>query len=108
MDHSPPGSFVHGILQTRILEWVTCPPPEDLPNPGSKPASLKSPALAGEFFTGSATCKAPGGMNRNRCEKNINSSSLAHLTFYLSLSHFIFHIVKEVNLNLHHSSWKFP
>ena len=23
MDHSPPGSPVHGILQARILEWVT-------------------------------------------------------------------------------------
>ena len=22
MDHSPPGSSVHGISQTRILEWV--------------------------------------------------------------------------------------
>ena len=22
MDCSPPGSFVHGILQARILEWV--------------------------------------------------------------------------------------
>ena len=22
MDYSPPGSFVHGILQVRILEWV--------------------------------------------------------------------------------------
>ena len=22
MDHSPPGSFVHGISQARILEWV--------------------------------------------------------------------------------------
>ena len=25
---SPPGSFVHGILQARILEWVACPPLE--------------------------------------------------------------------------------
>ena len=25
MDHSPPGSSVHGILQARILEWVACP-----------------------------------------------------------------------------------
>ena len=25
IDHSPPGSFVHGILQARILEWVTMP-----------------------------------------------------------------------------------
>ena len=22
MDYSPPGSYTHGILQTRILEWV--------------------------------------------------------------------------------------
>ena len=25
MDCSPPGSFLHGILQARILEWVTIP-----------------------------------------------------------------------------------
>ena len=25
MDCSPPGSSVHGILQTRILEWVAMP-----------------------------------------------------------------------------------
>jgi len=25
-----------GILQARILEWMTCPPPGDLPNPGIK------------------------------------------------------------------------
>ena len=23
MDYSPPGAFAHGILQTRILEWVS-------------------------------------------------------------------------------------
>ena len=33
MDHSLTGSSVHRILQTRILEWVACPPPGDLPNP---------------------------------------------------------------------------
>ena len=27
------------------------PPPEDLPDPGIKPASPASPALAGKFFT---------------------------------------------------------
>ena len=31
------------------------PPPGDLPDPGIKPASLASPALAGGFFTTSAT-----------------------------------------------------
>ena len=30
---------------------LPCPPPGDLPNPGIKPASLVSPALAGRFFT---------------------------------------------------------
>ena len=33
------------ILQARILEWVACPPPGDLPNPGVKP---RSPALQGD------------------------------------------------------------
>ena len=30
---------------------LPCPPPGDFPNPGIEPASLVSPALAGEFFT---------------------------------------------------------
>ena len=41
-------SSVHGILQARILEWVTIPSPGDLPDPGIKPTS---PALSGRFFT---------------------------------------------------------
>ena len=55
MDCSPPSSNVHGILQARIVEWVPCPPPGDLPNTGIEPTSLMSPALAGEFFTTGAT-----------------------------------------------------
>ena len=34
------------------------PPPRDLPDPGSEPSSLASPALAGRFFTTSATREA--------------------------------------------------
>ena len=34
------------------------PPPGDLPDPGIKPVSLMSPALAGGFFTTSATWEA--------------------------------------------------
>ena len=30
---------------------MPCPPPGDLPNPGTEPVSLVSPALAGGFFT---------------------------------------------------------
>ena len=51
MTCSPPGSFVHGILQTRILEWVVMPASGNLPNPGIEPTVLMSPALAGRFFT---------------------------------------------------------
>ena len=58
MDYSLRGSSVHGILQARILEWVACPPPGDLPNPGTEPTSLMSPTLAGGFFITSATWEA--------------------------------------------------
>ena len=55
---TPPASSVHGILQARILEWVPCPPLGDLPDPGIKLTSLKSPALIGGIFTTSATWEA--------------------------------------------------
>ena len=41
---------------SRQESWsgLPCPPPGDLPDPGIKPMSLKSPALAGGFFTARA------------------------------------------------------
>ena len=39
MDCSPPGSSVHGIPQTRILDWVAVPSFRDLPDPEIEPAS---------------------------------------------------------------------
>ena len=56
----PPGSFVHGILQARTLEWVDMPSSrEDLSDPEIEPASPMSLALAGEFFTPSTTGEDP-------------------------------------------------
>ena len=40
-----------GILQARILEWVSIPPLGDLPNPGIELGCPVSPTLAGGFFT---------------------------------------------------------
>ena len=40
----------------RILEWVAVPSSGDLPEPGVEPMSL---ALAGRFFTTSATWEVP-------------------------------------------------
>ena len=51
MDCSPPGSSLHGVLQARILEWVAISSPGDLPDPGIKPTSPVTPALANGFFT---------------------------------------------------------
>ena len=48
------------ILQARIWSGFLWPPPGDLPNPGIKPTSLTSPALAGEFFSTLATCEDLG------------------------------------------------
>ena len=64
VDCSPPGSSVHGIPQARKLKWVAISSSRgsssgDLPDPGIKPVSLMSPALAGGFFTTSATWEAP-------------------------------------------------
>ena len=59
MNYSPPVSSVHGVFQAGILEWLPFPLPGDLPDPGIEPVSLVSPALAGGFFTTSATCEAP-------------------------------------------------
>ena len=55
MDSSLPGSSVHGILQTRILDGLACPPPGDLLDPGIEPVSLTSIALAGRFLIASTT-----------------------------------------------------
>ena len=61
----------HGLYPTRLLSswgfsrqeyWsgLPCPSPEDLPNPGTEPMSLTSPAWAGRFFTNSTTWEFSG------------------------------------------------
>ena len=50
MDCSPPGSFVHGIFQARILEWVAISFFRGSSCPGIEPTSFVSPAMAGRFF----------------------------------------------------------
>ena len=48
-----------GFSRQEYWSGLPCPPPGDLPNPGIEPVSLTSPALAGRFFTTSATWEAP-------------------------------------------------
>ena len=84
MDYSPPGSSVHEILQTRILEWVAIPSPRDLPDSGIEPAS---PALAGRFFTTSTTWEA-----------QVLISYLLYI--YICVCVFVCVVIVHVNTNL--------
>ena len=54
--HQAPLSI--GFSRQEYRSGLPCPPPGDLPNPGIEPKSLVCPALAGEFFTTSATWEA--------------------------------------------------
>ena len=47
-----------GFSRQQYWCGLPCPPPGDLPNPGTEPASLASPALASGFFITSATWEA--------------------------------------------------
>ena len=58
------GFSVHGRIpdkNSRQEHWsgLPFPPAGDLPDPGTEPASLTSPALAGGFFTTTATLEVP-------------------------------------------------
>ena len=56
MDCSPPGSFIHGILQARILEWVVIP----FSRGSSRPRDWTQVShIADLFFTVWATREAP-------------------------------------------------
>ena len=48
-----------GFSRQEYWSGLPCPPPGDLPDPGIEPVPIMSPALAGRFFTTSATWEAP-------------------------------------------------
>ena len=64
-----------GFCRQKYWSGLPCPPPGDLPEPGIEPESLVSPALAGGFFTTSATWEA---QVYSRCYANVS-----HPTCYL-------------------------
>ena len=53
ISHQAPLSM--GFSRQEYWSGLPCLSPGDLPNPGMEPPSLMSPALAGGFFTTSAT-----------------------------------------------------
>ena len=65
MDCSLQGSSLHGIFQARILELVAISSSRVSPDPGIKHASLRSPELAGGFFTTEPSRKPQNLLNIN-------------------------------------------
>ena len=57
-DCSPQAPLSMGLSRQEHWSGLLCPPPGDLPDPGTEPVSLTSPALAGEFFTTRVTWEA--------------------------------------------------
>ena len=66
--HATPWAVTHQaplsmeFFKQEYWSGLPFPTPVDGPNPGIKPVSLASPALAGEFFTTSATWEAPNSL----------------------------------------------
>ena len=65
MDYKLPGSSVHRILQQEYWSGLPFPSPGDLPDPGIKPTSPVSLALADGFLTTEPAGKPPVGWIEN-------------------------------------------
>ena len=55
-----------GFSRQKYWSVLPCPHPGDHPDPGIKPESVMSPAMAGGFFTTSTTCEALVDVNFTR------------------------------------------
>ena len=82
-------SLSKGFSRQEYWSGLPCPLPGDFPNPGTKPWSLMSPALAGRFFTTSATWEDP-----------------LHLNIYLINIYKASKLPRKVNLILMWNFWK--
>ena len=64
-----------GFSRQEYWSELPFPPPGDLPNPGIELASLRSPALASEFFTTSAMWEPPLDALSIPLSENINNKT---------------------------------
>ena len=65
---APQAPLSKGFFRQEYWSELLCSPPGDLPDPGITPASLMSPALAGEFFTTSAIWESESHSVRSDCD----------------------------------------
>ena len=55
IDYNPPGSSIHRILQTRILEWIAMPSSSGFSRPRAGTYASYVSCIGRWFFTTSAT-----------------------------------------------------
>ena len=87
-----------GFSRQECWSGLPCPSPGDLPNPGTEPESLTSPALAGRFSTTSTTWGAPALIRNKPNSSCVTQTSpppcqpflLITQTRNLTIVHFLF------------------
>ena len=67
-----------GFSRQEYWSGLPCPSPGAFPNPGLKPVSLRSPALAGRFFTASATWKYVLSMYKSKSSNQACVTRMLH------------------------------
>ena len=72
-----------GFSRQEYWRGLLCPPPGDLPNPGIKPLSLRSP-LAGRFFTTSAIWESPDHLTSGYLKTSLRETVCWILMEYVS------------------------
>ena len=90
-----------GFSRQEYWSGLPCPPPGDLPDPGIKPASPMSPALAGRFFTSSTIWEAPFWFYK--CPLNLSSWSFISIFpyFYIYFGLLDIPVIERNMLNSH-------
>ena len=68
MDYSPPGSFVHGILQARVLEWVAISFSRGSSQPRNR---TQVSCITGRFFTNWAMREASKSLQTINADKSV-------------------------------------
>ena len=77
------------VSRQKYWSGLPCPSPGNLPNPGIKPTSLLSPALASRFFTTSTTWDSPS-LSPRVCSNLCPLSQWCYLTISSSATGFSF------------------
>ena len=91
-----------GFSKQGYWSGLLCPPSGDLPDPGTEPASLKSPVLAGSLFTASATWDALFTFtNANHSFQFQNAFMYSHFHIWLHNSLSIFKIGRHCDGDIH-------